>query len=114
MSLDSMFTNTATLERSAKTSDTSGGIVRSPWTEIAAAVPGQMEDAKSETKRIYAVDNIVVTHTWLTQNSDGYKGDRWLSDDGRYMVIEGVRKRRGKGSIPTFYLYDCKEVRPGA
>lgn len=114
MSLASLLAkDTATLQRRVETAGTSGGIVPS-WVDVTASVPGRLEDAKAETKKLYAADNIVVTHTWFTENGNGRIGDRWLSSDGRYIKIAGVRKRRGIGSMSTFYTYDCTEVRPGA
>jgi len=114
MSLASLLAkDTATLQRPTQAADTSGGLVPT-FANLATGVNVRVEDAKSSTVRNYATDGIIVTHTIFTQNGSGAKSDRWITSDGRYMQVQGIRKRRGIGGMDTFYNYDCLELRPGA
>jgi len=114
MSLQTLLSrDTATLQRPNQAADTSGGLVPT-FVDLATGVNVRVEDAKSSTVRAYATDGIVVSHTIFTENGSGAKSDRWITSDGRYMEIKGIRKRRGIGSMDTFYNYDCLELRPGA
>lgn len=114
MSLQTLLSNdTATLQGSTQTADTSGGIIP-VYATITSGVNVRVEDAKSSTQKLYAVDGIVVTHTVFTESAAGAKGYRWVTSDGRNLLIQGIRKRRGIGGMSTFYNYDCLELRPGA
>lgn len=115
MSLQSLLAaDTATLERPTVTKDASGGQQRATWSEVAAGVPCRVEDLSANAQLVYLQQNMLVTHLVTTQNGDGRVGDRWVTSDGRNLLVHGAMKVRGMGSIQTYYEYQCEELRPGA
>lgn len=114
MSLQSLLSSdSATLERPTITKDSSGGSVRS-WTTVDSDVAGRIEDLSAKDQLAYMQKSMVVTHYFTTQNGNGRNGDRWLTSDSRYLLIQGSMKVRGMGGIDTYYEYQCEELRPGA
>lgn len=108
MSLDALLTHTAVPQRKSVTAGIVGGQVPS-WSNITTAVACRRQDAKSETKRRYAVDNILVTHTIITEYSGIQVGDRFV-DGSTYWIVKGIQRRSEIGSMDTFYVYDCEQV----
>ena len=112
MSLDSLInSNTLTLQRQATALDSSGGKANT-YSDLAANVGAFIQDAKAETKKNYATDNIVVTSMIITFEGRGRANDRWLDSDGvTVYLIKGVHTLRGIGGIETYYVYDAQEKR---
>lgn len=108
MSLSSLLTYSATPQRHTPSVDAVGGS-RKVWTDLGPAVSLRPQDAKSEIKRRYGSNNLIVTHTIFTEYDGMQIGDRF--NDGQvYWLIRGIRKRRELGGISDFYLYDCEEI----
>lgn len=114
MSLQSMLRDTATLQRATVTKDTSGGSVRATWAVVDSNVKVRVEDLSAAQMLLYLQNDMNVSHNVTTQNGNGRIGDRWLTSDARYLLIQGAMKIRGMGGIPTYYEYAAAEIRPEA
>lgn len=110
MSLAALLTHSATPQRHTPVVGVAGGINK-VWNNICPAVALRRQDAKSEIKRRYASDNIIVTHTIFTEYAGMQIGDRFNTDDNLYWMIRGIRERSQIGGMDTFYVYDCEQIK---
>jgi hypothetical protein len=54
-----------------------------------------------------------VSHKVITLQAGIGKGQRILTSDGRYLLVQGATKHRAAGGIDTHYAILCDETRPG-
>lgn len=112
MSVPFFFNHTADLQSPTYETDSSAGIVR--WdnpTTVLTAEPVRVEDASAKQVADYGMNNIQISHRIFTTSTAPQNGYRWYFDS-RYFIVKDILRRRGIGSIPTFYVCMADEVAP--
>ena len=114
MSLESLLSgDTITIRSVSSTKDRSGAAVRS-YTDLYVGVPAGVEDTNTSPFDFYGQrGDQRIEHRIFTQQAGIAKDYQIETSDGRNMIVTGVQKRRGRGTIPTFYVVTAEETRPG-
>lgn len=112
MSVPFFFNHTANLQSPTYDTDGSAGIKRwdSPTT-VLTAEPVRIEDASAKEVSDYGARNIQISHRIFTTSTSPQNGYRWYYDS-RYYIVKDILRRRGIGSIPTFYVCMAEEIAP--
>lgn len=112
MSLANFLNHTADLQSRTYETDASAGL--KAWenpTTVLTAQPVRVEDASAREINDYGSRGIEITHKVFNLTDTPQNGNRWVHNE-RYYVVKDTLRRRGIGSVDSFYINMCSEIAP--
>ncbi len=91
--------------------DEAGGPIRTSETMLSSGNPCRVEDAGGNQEVLFEGKQMTVSRTVYTLIGSVFNGDFLTTSDGLRLRVISVKWSRSLGTIPSYFTYQCDEVR---